>query len=233
MAMHSRAAAVYHFGFPVESRVAWGMRGSFFPVFVRTLVGTVWEGLSIIQGGYFTAVLLSCIIGKPFMNMHDPIPKSSDITVQQLIGLLIYFFATMPLMSIPPTKVRILYMIKSVALPPVVIGLFIFCMLKGRGHVAGTFASTKHLSGSTLAWAMLSGINSTMGKTASNTVNQVSSLLSIQNVKALLASSPILHDMHVRAVHPSGPNSLPFPLGTRYAPLLVYLEPPPSNRPGT
>jgi nucleobase:cation symporter-1, NCS1 family len=174
MAMHSRAAAVYHFGFPVESRVAWGMRGGFFPVFVRTLVGTVWEGLLIIQGGYFTAVLLSCIIGKPFINMHNPIPKSSDITIQQLIGLLVYFFSTLPLMSIPPTKVRIIYTIKSIALPPVVIGLFIFCMLKGRGHPAGVFANSKTLSGSTLAWAMLSGINSTMGKTASNTVNQVS-----------------------------------------------------------
>jgi len=77
----------------------------------------------------------------------------------------------MPLILIRPTKVRILYTIKSAVLPPIVIGLFIFCMLKGKGHPAGTFSSTT-LSGSTLAWAMLSGINSTMGKTASNTVNQ-------------------------------------------------------------
>jgi hypothetical protein len=95
------------------------------------LVGTVWEGLLIIQGGYFTAVLLFCIVGNLFTNMHNPIPKSSDITVQQLIGMLIYFFAAMPLISIPPTKIRIIYTIKSIALPPVVIGLFIFYMLKG------------------------------------------------------------------------------------------------------
>jgi len=88
MAMHSRAAAVYHFGFPVESRVAWGMVGGFFPVFVRTLVGTVWIGIQIAQGGYFVAVLLSCIIGKPFMEMHNPIPTTSGITIQQLIGVL-------------------------------------------------------------------------------------------------------------------------------------------------
>jgi len=171
MAMHSRSAAVYHFGFPVASRVPWGMVGGMFPVFVRTLVGTVWIGIQLMQGGYFTAVLLNCIIGKSFMNMHDPIPESSDITIQQLIGLLIFFFGSMPLLSIPVTKVKIIFTIKSVVLPPVVIGLFIFCMVKGRGHEAGTFGS-KGLTGSALAWAMLSGINSTMGKTASNIVNQ-------------------------------------------------------------
>ena len=170
--MHSRSAAVYHFGFPVASRVSWGMRGGFFPVFVRTLVGTIWNGIQLIQGGYFTSVLLSCIIGKPFINMHNPIPANSDITIQQLIGLVIFFFGTLPLLSVPVTKVKIIYTIKSVVLPPVVIGLFIFCMLKGKGHPAGVFSS-KTLSGSTLAWAMLSGINSTMGKTASNIVNQV------------------------------------------------------------
>lgn len=107
------------------------------------------------------------------MNMHNPIPKSSDITIQQFIGLLIFFFGTLPLLSVPVTKVKVVFTIKSAVLPPVVIGLFIFCMLKGKGHPAGTFGSSKALEGSALAWAMLAGINSTMGKTASNIVNQV------------------------------------------------------------
>lgn len=170
--MHSRSAAVYHFGFPVASRVSWGMYGGLFPVFVRTLVGTVWNGIQLIQGGYFTSVLLACIIGKPFLNMHNPIPASADITIQQLIGLLLFFFGTLPLLSVPVTKVKVVFMVKSVVLPPVVIGLFVFCMLKGRGHPAGTFGA-EGLGGSKLAWAMLAGINSTMGKTASNIVNQV------------------------------------------------------------
>ncbi|TVY81524.1 putative permease, partial [Lachnellula suecica] len=172
MAMHSRSAAVYHFGFPVASRIPWGMLGGLFPVFVRTLVGTVWNGIQLMQGGYFTSVLLSCIIGKPFLNMHNPIHTSADITTQQLIGLLLFFFGTLPLLAVPVTKVKVVFMVKSVVLPPVVIGLFVFCMLKGKGQPAGTFGSAETLRGSALAWAMLSGINSTMGKTASNIVNQ-------------------------------------------------------------
>jgi nucleobase:cation symporter-1, NCS1 family len=70
--------------------------------------------------------------------------------------------------------VRLLYTIKSIALPPIVIGLFIYCMLQGRGsdQSAGSFANTGTLHGSTLAWAMLGGINSVMGKTSTSIVNQ-------------------------------------------------------------
>jgi len=84
--LHSRSAAVYHFGFPVESRVAWGMIGAYFPVIVRVMVGTIWNGVSVIQGGYFVAILLRCIIGQPFYQMYNPIPTSADITIQELIG---------------------------------------------------------------------------------------------------------------------------------------------------
>lgn len=81
---------------------------------------------------------------------------------------------TLPLLSVPIPKVRVLFTIKSVALPPVVIGLFVFCMLQSRGSrgTAGSFDNTGTLHGSTLAWAMLGGINSVMGKTSTGIVNQ-------------------------------------------------------------
>ncbi len=47
-------------------------------------------------------------------------------------------------------------------------------MLQARdsGQSAGTFSTSETLSGSTLAWAMLGGINSVMGKTSTSIVNQ-------------------------------------------------------------
>lgn len=84
--LHSRSAAQYHFGFPVESRVSWGLRGAYFPVFVRVLVGTIWNGLAVIEGGYFVSIFLRCLFGDSFYRMHNPIPLSADITIQDLIG---------------------------------------------------------------------------------------------------------------------------------------------------
>jgi NCS1 family nucleobase:cation symporter-1 len=43
---------------------------------------------------------------------------------------------------------------------------------RGSGATAGTFSSSGSLQGSTLAWAMLGGINSVMGKTSTGIVNQ-------------------------------------------------------------
>lgn len=84
--MHSRAAAVYHFGFPVESRLVWGLWGSYFPVIIRALCALIWGGVTIATGGYFTSVLLRCIFGDSYWNLPNHIPASSHITVQQLIG---------------------------------------------------------------------------------------------------------------------------------------------------
>lgn len=86
--MHSRAAATYHFGFPVESRLVWGLWGSYFPVIIRALCALIWGGVTIATGGYFTSVLLRCIFGNGYWNLPNHIPESSHITVQQLIGLL-------------------------------------------------------------------------------------------------------------------------------------------------
>ncbi|KAH8663160.1 permease for cytosine/purines, uracil, thiamine, allantoin-domain-containing protein [Tricladium varicosporioides] len=170
--LHSRSAARYHFGFPVESRVAWGMIGAYFAVIVRVMVGTIWNGLSIIQGGYFMAILIRCIFGKRFYEMHSPIPTSSGITAQELIGMLIYFTLTLPILWIRPSKVKVIFSIKSVVLPPVALGLFIFCMIQGKVKPPGSFVGYKTLHGSTLGWGMMSAINSCMGKTASLIVNQ-------------------------------------------------------------
>ncbi|KAI9739697.1 MAG: hypothetical protein M1834_006416 [Cirrosporium novae-zelandiae] len=174
IAFHSRLGAKYHFGFPVECRITWGLRGSYFPVFVRLLVGTIWNGVNTLEGGYFMAILLRCIFGKRYYNMYNSFSPGADITVQELVGFIIFMVITAPILAIPIPKLRRVYTIKSVVLPPVVIGLFVFCILVGKdaGGSGGEFNTTVPLSGSTLAWAMLSAINSCMGKTSASVANQ-------------------------------------------------------------
>jgi nucleobase:cation symporter-1, NCS1 family len=91
MVMHSRSSAVYHFGFPVACRIPWGLIGGYFPVFVRLLVGTIWVGVQIVQGGYFTAVLFRAVFGNSFHHLSNQIPADQYITVQELIGMLVFW----------------------------------------------------------------------------------------------------------------------------------------------
>tara|TARA_R110002003_G_scaffold1110_2_gene22369 strand:- start:3510 stop:5021 length:1512 start_codon:yes stop_codon:yes gene_type:complete len=175
IAWHSRIGAKWHFGFPVESRVTWGMYGSFFPIIIRLVVGQIWTAVLMVQGGYFMSILFRCIFGSAWHDIPNTIPKSQGITVQRLVGFVIYTIVTAPLLLLRPHHMRRLYTIKSVVLPPVAIGLFAFCIVQGRAASgsAGSFKVAKPSpTGAALAWAMLSAINSCMGKTSSIAVNQ-------------------------------------------------------------
>ncbi|KIY70353.1 putative allantoin permease [Cylindrobasidium torrendii FP15055 ss-10] len=168
--LNSHFAAAYHVGYPVMQRVAFGMWGSFVPVLLRCLCGIVWTGVQIAQGGYFTAVMLRCIFGHYFTELTNHIPEKAGVTSQQMVGIFVFWIATLPFLYIKPHNTRYLWVIKVALLPPAVIGLFIYCMRLSPGGAA-TFAATKHYTGSKLAWTMLSLINSAMGKTSTSQVN--------------------------------------------------------------
>jgi NCS1 family nucleobase:cation symporter-1 len=129
----------------------------------------------MMQAGYFVSIILRCVFGDSWHKMHNPIPKSVDVTLQNLIGFILFAVLSAPLLALPPQHMRRLFTVKSVILPPVAIGLFAFCITQGKaaGYNAGSFSTAKVVpKGSVLAWAMLSAINSCMGKTSTQAVNQ-------------------------------------------------------------
>ena len=172
MVLHSRSAAVYHIGFPVESRVTFGLVGSYFPIIIRVMTALVWTGVSVVQGGYYTAVMLRCIFGDSFWKMHNTIPAHAGITLPNFIGLMIYWVLTFPMLVVPLPKFRRYVQIDSIIMPFAIFGLFIYCMVSGHGYPQQSLAKVGNLHGSALGWAMMAGINSIMGKTSTLVVNQ-------------------------------------------------------------
>jgi nucleobase:cation symporter-1, NCS1 family len=176
IAWHSRIGAKWHCGFPVECRVSWGMYGSFIPVAIRLLVGQIWASVLLMQAGYFLSILFRCVFGSAWHDLPNTLPKSADITTQNLICFILFVVCSSPLLLIPPHHMRRIFTIKSILLPPVAIGLFAFCIVQGRNAAgsSGTFSTPTKTFGSksALAWAMLSAINSCMGKTSTQAVNQ-------------------------------------------------------------
>lgn len=151
------------------------MYGSFFPIVVRLLVGMIWTSVLLMQAGYFLSILLRCIFGGAWWDIPNTIPKSQGVTVQNLIAFVLFIIISAPLLAIPPQHMRRIFTIKSVILPPVAIGLFAFCIIQGKATsgAAGSFKIVKPApTGTALAWAMLSAINSCMGKTSTQAVNQ-------------------------------------------------------------
>ncbi|OAA61960.1 allantoin [Niveomyces insectorum RCEF 264] len=170
--LHSRSAAVYHIGFPVESRVTFGLRGAYFPIVIRVMTALIWTGVSVVQGGYHTAVVLRCIFGDSFWRMHNTIPARAGITLPNFVGLIVYWILTFPLLNVPLPKFRRYIEAEAVLMPLAIFGLFIYCMVEGKGAPQKPLTTNGGIDGSSLGWAMVAGINSIMGKTSTLVVNQ-------------------------------------------------------------
>lgn len=122
MVIHSRSAAVYHIGFPVESRVTFGLRGSYFPIVIRVMTALIWTGVSVVQGGYHTAIVLRCIFGNSFWHMKNTIPASAGITLPNFIGVMVYWVLTFPLLNVPLPKFRRYIEAESAMMPIAIFG---------------------------------------------------------------------------------------------------------------
>lgn len=62
------------------------MYASYFPVFVRLLVGCIWNAVNTLEAGYFMSIFLRCVFGHRWNNLTSSIPEGADITVQELVG---------------------------------------------------------------------------------------------------------------------------------------------------
>ncbi|CAK7229222.1 hypothetical protein SCUCBS95973_007148 [Sporothrix curviconia] len=96
----------------------------------------------------------------------------ADITLPNFVGLLVYWVLTFPLLVVTLPKFRRFVEIESLIMPIAIVGLFIYCMVAGRGYEQKSLSTVGGVYGANLGWAMVSGINSIMGKTSTLVVNQ-------------------------------------------------------------
>jgi NCS1 family nucleobase:cation symporter-1 len=61
--LNGSIGADWHIGFPVLSRVIWGMRGSYLAILQRIVLGLTWFCVQSWTGGL-------CITGKSIMTLH-------------------------------------------------------------------------------------------------------------------------------------------------------------------
>ncbi|KAJ3012761.1 hypothetical protein NUW54_g1778 [Trametes sanguinea] len=165
MALNSRAAANYHVGYPVLLRTCFGMYGHFWPVLARGACAMLWVSVLNFQGGAFVSTMLRCIVGKRWDNLGAQFPPSVGTTLQRFIGFLIFWAIELPFCSFRPNRLRWLYTFKAWTLPPSVFGLLIYCLVQSHGKLAPdtALAGTTPPRGATLAWLVVSSINSAMG----------------------------------------------------------------------
>ncbi|BEI86532.1 hypothetical protein CcaverHIS002_0608190 [Cutaneotrichosporon cavernicola] len=145
---------VHHIGFTVVSRVTWGLRGGLFPVALRTFTSIWWFGIQSYWGGMAVALILGGL-SPSFKHMYNPIPESSHITIQNLIGVIIWLQRP--------------FVISSIAFGATLIGLLAWAVPTAGG--GGPLFHTQNTAPST-SYSMMLGITSILSAWGAGTIGQ-------------------------------------------------------------
>lgn len=161
--LNGRAAARYHVGYPVLSRVSFGIYGEYFVVVLRSILGIIWGGVQLYFEGQFVSVCLRCIF-PGWARIHNGIPESQHITTQSMLGFFFAFLFTLPFLFIHTSKIQHLFSVKSFVMPLAGLGIVIWATTSNGGVSAGALeSSSTKPSTAVLAWGIITQFNSVMG----------------------------------------------------------------------
>lgn len=157
LVLNSRGASVYHIGFPVYVRIAAGMYGSLWFIFVRGIVAVFFFGTQSFYAGKMVEVMLRCVFAEKWMGLPNHLPASAGITTVGLSAFFIFWFVQLAFMFIHPSKSRWLYTIKSVLAPPVLLATFAYIVGKTGGLGETSRLGSVATSSSVIGWAFMKG----------------------------------------------------------------------------
>lgn len=183
MIFNTRAASVYHIGYPAISRAVFGMYGSYYFVGARAVLAIVWYGVqreSIIQpgkgvsrrmltnlfrkvysGASHVSNMLRAIFGDSYNNIPNHIPESAGISTKKMLAFFLFWLIHFFFCFFRPYQLRKFFWFKGFIMIPAVVGVFIYCMIETKGDVDHKLA--KNSVAASTGWAIMHAINSGMG----------------------------------------------------------------------
>ena len=167
----ARIGATYHIPFPVFVRSVFGMYGSYAAICVRAFVAAMWTAILCVQAGDF---LNNCItaIWPSFANFPNHLPESANITSAGLLCFFLYWILQTILACMRIEKLKILFRIKAVIVPPTFLALFLWGAIVTHGGgplVTGHYKLTSSYMNA--PYSALTGLFSVVGLFSSLAVN--------------------------------------------------------------
>lgn len=165
MVLNGFAASRYHVGYPVLSRPCFGIRGHYFVVVLRSILGIIWGGVQLYFEGQFISICLRCIFPS-WQDIPNGIPADQHITTQTMIGFFLAFLFTIPFLFVHTSRIQHLFTVKSVVLPLAGLGIVVWATTNNGGVGSSTLdsqANEAKTSKSGFAWAVITQFNSVMG----------------------------------------------------------------------
>ncbi|EFR00304.1 uracil permease [Nannizzia gypsea CBS 118893] len=154
--------AEWHIGFPVYSRVIWGIFGAIIPTVIRiglTIVGFAFQSYT---GGLCVSAILAAIFPS-FNNMRNTLPESAHVTTQQIIGWALFNIISIPMLYRRPERSEKLMIGMNVISFASLLGIMIWSLSYAKGAGDLIHQSSNLQGSSALGFGILQGTTTVVG----------------------------------------------------------------------
>ncbi|KAI9435811.1 cytosine-purine permease [Lactarius indigo] len=156
--------------FSVINRSSFGFWLSYFSVISLIILSMFWFGVQTFIGSECVYQMLKAI-WPSIAQLPNHLPPSAKITsVGMLVCYFLYWTFQLPFMFVSPHKIRLLFLAKTIVVPPTLLALLIWAAVKVPLS-RSLLAQKSTLSGSELSWAWLGALNSAIGFFSTTGIN--------------------------------------------------------------
>ncbi|KAI0319812.1 cytosine-purine permease [Amylostereum chailletii] len=169
MVLNGTTGARLHVPFPVLNRSSFGFWLSYFSVVSRVVLSMFWYGIQTYTGSECVYQMLKAL-WPSITRVPNRLPESAHITTVNLMCYLLYWLIQFPFMLVSPHRIRWLFTVKAVVVPPAWLAMLAWAMVRVPPG-QGLLAQHATIGGRALAWAWLGALNSVLGLYSTYTVN--------------------------------------------------------------
>ena len=171
MVLNGAIGARLHIPFSVIIRSSFGYYLAYFCIASRAVLAMFWLGIQGANGAVCITIMLQAIWPSyNENNIKNTLPADTGIRTLGMVSYFLFWIIQLPLLLIPPTRLRYLFMVKLIAAPVTAIATLGWIVHKaGGGGELFNLPSTVH--GSQKAYLWLSSMSAVTGSWATLACN--------------------------------------------------------------
>jgi NCS1 family nucleobase:cation symporter-1 len=169
MVLNGAIGAKLHIPFSVIIRSSFGYYFAYFAICSRAILAMFWLGIQGANGAQCITIMIEAI-WPSYANIANTLPDNAGITTKGMVSYFLFWIIQLPLLLIPPTRLRYLFATKLIAAPITAIATMGWCIHKAGGG-GDLFKLQATVTGSTKAYLWLSCMSSVTGSWATLACN--------------------------------------------------------------
>lgn len=158
-------------GFPVYSRLVWGIYGQYLAVIQRIILSLVWFSVQSWTGGLCVQNVLSSIFPS-YQHMQNHFPASAHMNTRQFIGFWVFQALMIPILYVRPEKQKHIVLVCNIISATTLISMMIWALATAHGGGPLLSQPTTVTSDGGLGWTVVYGITTIIGGIAVGLTNQ-------------------------------------------------------------